>query len=108
MGDWKADETATVKNGCASYCTAYLWIVPAKVDGTWKLPQGEITLKQTYQTLSGSIRSGATTTPITEAKLNGEHISFTAGRVKYSGRVRGNSMDGESSSGRWTATRAGS
>ena len=107
MGDWKADETATVKNDCASYCTAYLWIVPAKVDGTWKLPQGEITLKQTYQTLSGSVRSGATTTPITDAKLNGEHISFTAGRVKYSGRVSGNSMDGESSNGKWTATRAG-
>ena len=107
MGDWKADETATVKNDCASYCTAYLWIVPAKVDGTWKLPQGEITLKQTYQTLSGSVRSGAATTPISYAKLNGEHISFTAGRVKYSGRVRGNSMDGESSNGKWTATRAG-
>jgi len=107
MGDWKADETATVKDGCASYCTAYLWIVPAKVDGTWKLPQGEITLKQTYQTLSGSIRSGATTTPITNAKLNGENISFTAGRVKYSGRVRDNSMDGESGNGKWTATRAG-
>ena len=108
MGDWKADETATVKNDCASYCTAYLWIVPAKVDGTWKLPQGEITLKQTYQTLSWSVRSGAATTPISDAKLNGEHISFTAGRVKYSGRVRGNSMDGESSNGKWTATRAGS
>jgi SAM-dependent methyltransferase len=107
MGDWKADETATVKDGCASYCTAYLWIVPAKVDGTWKLPQGEIALKQTYQTLSGSIRSGATTTPITDAKVNGERISFTAGRVKYSGRVSGNSMDGESSNGKWTATRAG-
>ena len=108
MGDWKADETATVKDGCASYCTAYLWIVPAKVDGTWKLPQGELALKQTYQTLSGSIRSGATTTPITDARLNGERISFTAGRVKYSGRVSGNSMDGESSNGKWTATRAGS
>jgi SAM-dependent methyltransferase len=107
MGDWKADETASVKDGCASYCTAYLWIVPAKVEGTWKLPQGELALKQTYQILSGSIRSGATPTPITDAKLNGEHISFTAGRVKYSGRVSGNSMDGESGNGKWTATRAG-
>jgi len=108
MGDWKADETASVKDGCASYCTAYLWIVPAKVDGTWKLPQGELTLKQTYQTFSGSIRSGATTTPITDAKLKGDQINFTAGGIKYSGQVKGNSMDGESGNGRWTATRVGS
>ncbi len=40
MGEWQADETANVKNGCASYCTAYLWIVPAKVDGTWQLSAG--------------------------------------------------------------------
>src|SRR4026208_2057578 len=40
MGEWTADETATVGAGCSSWCTAYLWIVPAKVDGTWKLPQG--------------------------------------------------------------------
>jgi SAM-dependent methyltransferase len=107
MGDWKADETASVKDGCASYCTAYLWIVPAKVDGTWKLPQGDLTLKQTYQTVSGAIRAGATATPITDGKLNGDRINFTAGGIKYSGQVRGGSIDGESSNGRWTATRAG-
>ena len=108
MGDWKADESATVKDGCASYCTALLWIVPAKVEGTWKLPQGELMLKQTYQTLSGSIRSGGTTTPVADAKLNGEEINFSAGGIKYSGIVKGSSIEGESSSGKWTATRAGS
>jgi hypothetical protein len=108
MGDWKADESATVKDGCASYCTAHLWIVPAKVEGTWKLPQGELVLKQTYQMISGSMRSGATTSPISDAKLNGEQINFTAGGVKYSGVVKGNAMEGESSKGKWSATRAGS
>ena len=58
MGEWQADETANVKNGCASYCTAYLWIVPAKVDGTWQLPQGELTLKQTFQMVSGTLKTG--------------------------------------------------
>ena len=108
MGDWQADETANVKDGCASYCTAYFWIVPAKIDGTWKLPQGELTLNQTYQTFSGSIRSGGKTAQITDGKLRGDSISFTAGGIKYSGQVRGSAMDGESSNGRWTATRAGS
>jgi hypothetical protein len=32
--------------GCTNWCTAHLWIVPAKVEGTWKLPQGELALKQ--------------------------------------------------------------
>src|SRR6188508_1564033 len=40
MGDWNADDTAVVKEGCVSYCTAYLWIVPAKVEGTWQLGDG--------------------------------------------------------------------
>ena len=46
MDDWQADETATVTDDCTSWCTALLWIVPAKVEGTWQLPQGELTLKQ--------------------------------------------------------------
>ena len=53
MGEWKPDESATIPN-CNSWCTAHLWIVPAKVNGTWKLPQGDLTLKQTFQTISGT------------------------------------------------------
>ena len=42
MGEWTADETATVdeKDGCSYYCTAHLWIVPAKVEGTWQIAAG--------------------------------------------------------------------
>ena len=107
MGDWKADETANVKDGCASYCTALLWIVPAEVEGTWKLPDGELTLNQSYQMVSGTIRTGASIATISDGKLHGGVITFTAGGVKYSGNVKGNSMEGESSKGKWTATRAG-
>jgi hypothetical protein len=105
MGDWKADETATVKDGCVSYCTAYLWIVPAKVEGTWKREQGELTLKQTYQTFSGSLNTGGAAAPITDTKLGGDQIRFTARGVKYIGQVRGNSIEGDSSNGKWRATR---
>jgi SAM-dependent methyltransferase len=105
MGDWSPDESATVKDGCASYCTAHLWIVPAKVDGAWKLPKGELRLKQTYQSLSGSISSGGKIAQITGGKLSGDEINFTAGGIKYSGHVRGNSIEGDSSNGKWNATR---
>src|SRR6476661_1101861 len=59
MGDWQADQTQNVSEteGCSAYCTAYLWVVPAKVEGKWKLPDGELTLKQTFQTVSGTLGS---------------------------------------------------
>jgi SAM-dependent methyltransferase len=107
MGEWVPDEEGTVKNGCASYCTALLWIVPARVDGTWQLPQGELALKQTFQMISGTLRSGNVSTPI-NGRLNGDQISFTAGGNQYTGYVNGNVMEGNvGSGGSWKASRAG-
>jgi len=108
MGEWKPDETAKVE-GCTNWCTAHLWIVPAKVEGTWKTPQGDLTLKQTFQMVSGTLKNGNVITPIS-GKLNGDQISFTAGSAQYNGHVNGNTIDGTAkggSNGKWTATRAG-
>ena len=105
MEEWKPDETATVE-GCDNWCTAHLWIVPAKVGGTWKLPQGELTLKQTFQMISGTLKNGNAATQVS-GKLNGDQITFTAGNVQYSGRVSGNSMEGTAGGNKWSATRAG-
>ena len=108
MGDWTPDDTVIAKNGCVSYCTAYLWIVPAKVDGGWTLGDGSLTLKQTYQTISGSLRRGGNTLSIANGKLNGDRIMFNAGGSVYSGRVSGNRMEGTiSSGGNWQASRSG-
>ena len=41
MGDWRPDTTVNGFDGC-QYCTAHYWMVPAKVAGTWKLPNGEL------------------------------------------------------------------
>lgn len=98
MGEWQADETADVKNGCASYCTAYLWIVPAKVDGTWQLPQGELTLKQTFQMVSGILKNGNNAAPL-KGKVIGDQIRFSAGGTEYQGRISGNSIEGNSKTG---------
>ena len=107
MGEWKADATGNAEGGCGGWCTAYLWIVPAKVEGTWKLPQGELALKQTFQMLSGTLKSAGNATEITNGKLNGDQISFTAGGSQYTGRLNGNMMEGSlGSGGNWKATRA--
>jgi hypothetical protein len=107
MEEWKPDETANVE-GCNNWCTAHLWIVPAKVNGTWKLPQGELTIKQTFQMITGTLKNGNTSSQIT-GKLNGDQITFTAGKTQYTGRVSGNSMEGTfGGNNKWSATRAGS
>jgi hypothetical protein len=71
--------------------------VPAKVAGAWQLGQQTLTLTQQYQVISGTLGS----MPITDGKLNGEEITFTAGSQKYTGRVNGASMTGSG----WSATR---
>src|SRR5512135_1406398 len=70
MGEWKSDETVSVENnkGCSSYCTALLWVVPAKVEGGWKLLEGEITFNQRFQTFSGTFKSGSGTVAIKNGK----------------------------------------
>jgi hypothetical protein len=111
MGEWEADQTVTASEGCTAYCTAYLWIVPAKVEGSWRLPQGELKLKQTFQMLSGTLRTGNGTAKIANGKMNGDQINFTVGGAHYTGRVTAGGMDGTIKSGdgtrAWHATRDG-
>ncbi len=92
MEDWDADETQSVTDNCSSWCTALLWIVPAKVQGTWKTPQGNLTLTQEFQNVTGNLNG----TAITAGKLNGDQISLTAGGTTYTGRVNaaGNAIAG--------------
>ena len=106
MGEWQEDESASTDDNCTGWCTALLWIVPAKVEGVWQLAQGELTLKQSYQFISGSLKSGNEITPIAAGKLKGGHILFNAGGVLFVGEVNGNTMQGTvSTGGRWSATR---
>jgi SAM-dependent methyltransferase len=95
MGDWEADQTATLSAdaGCnASWCSALFWIVPARVAGTHKLPAGELTLKQTYQMLSGTLQTEGKTFAV-EGRVRGEEITYTAGGRTYRGKMNGKSLE---------------
>jgi hypothetical protein len=109
MQEWVPDETVTVSDGCTSWCTALFWIVPAKVDGTWRLSQGELSLQQQFQQLTGTITANGRSTPITNGKMRGEEITFTAGDETYTGKVNGKRLEGSIASPRgnraWSATR---
>ena len=104
---WEPDYKETMTGECSSWCTVLLHYVPARVAGAWTLPQGELTLTQENQMISGELLSGGQRTQVT-GKLEGNDITFTAGGVEYSGRVNGNRMDGVRADNkqRWTATRA--
>jgi precorrin-6B methylase 2 len=96
MGDWEADATADLfatKNCEVSWCTALLWIVPARVAGDYKLPQGELMLLQKYQILSGTLTIGNTTYTLLDGIVRGEEISFKAGGREYHGRMNGGRLE---------------
>ena len=111
MGEWKWDDSATASSqeGCDNYCTAYLWIVPAKVNGTWKTTQGDLKLEQEFQALSGSLTAGGKMLKI-NGKMVGDQLDFTAGGVRYTGRVNGERIEGSMSTGPnttpWSATKS--
>ncbi len=101
MGDWEPDETAEV-----DYRTAYLWIVPAKVQGTWGLreqgpgnAQYTVNLTQKYQKVSGDVTAGAAKQPLVGATVRGDDIRFAFNDDKgvtrtLTGTVRGNELTG--------------
>ncbi|HET7764721.1 MAG TPA: methyltransferase domain-containing protein [Burkholderiales bacterium] len=108
MGEWEPDQTAEL--GCDTYCTAYLWIVPARVEGNWKSGQGELVLKQDFQKVSGTLKNGNVSAPISRGSLSGDQIHFLAGGSEYRGRVNGNSIEGtvvsNGKSNAWKASRS--
>jgi precorrin-6B methylase 2 len=100
---WEADVTEQATGDCHEWCTAMLYVVPARVAGTWRLPQGELRLEQRFQVLTGTLTRGGNSIPIKDGRLRGEEISFMAGGTKYVGRVKGDAISG--ANGAWRATR---
>ena len=129
MDDWSPDQVLVMPE--ASYKdTVYYWVIPAEVAGVWRwrvpTPTGEqryaLRLEQRFQEVSGTISSDAGETPITDARLTGDQLQFSAAtggaqgrqvKLSFNGRVSGNTMqgrvevqDGESAGQQhWTAHR---
>jgi len=107
---WEPAASDTVRGDCETWCQAWLYIVPARVEGTWRLHAGELVLAQEFDSLSGTL-----TTPtggrlaIVNGRVAADRIRFLVGLDEYEGRIRGERMEGTvsgASSGAWAATRA--
>jgi phospholipid N-methyltransferase len=110
MGEWQDDQTSSIdaKDNCTTWCTAHLWIVPARVEGYWKSSAGDLALDQQFQMVSGILRTNAGSQTL-KGMLYGDEISFIAGGAAYVGRVNGLSIEGtvtsDGNKSKWTATR---
>jgi hypothetical protein len=129
FGDWEPDDQFTwdvpekeAINGVPR-ATVYLWIIPAKVVGQWRLnvdapanERYELALRQSFQNFSGTVTgSGLKGAKLTQSHLSADEISFafTVGgdRHLFKGRVAGATMEGTvhlaggKGTARWSATR---
>jgi SAM-dependent methyltransferase len=89
---WTADKSETVGGECTAWCEAILWIVPAKVDGTWRAEGTELTLKQDFQIVSGTMAVGGRTLNVT-GRLAGRELTLTADGTSYRGTARDDAVE---------------
>jgi len=107
MDDWAPDQTGSTEGR-----TAYLWIVPARVEGKWKMDSGSLEFKQKFQDIDGTFTTADnnSTYRLTHTNLRGDQISFTVGNAAYTGRISGPVMQGSMRPSRdtppaaWSAT----
>jgi SAM-dependent methyltransferase len=95
MGEWEPDQKVELNGqpGCDnSYCTVLFWVVPRRVAGTYSVPQGEVTLKQEFQKLTGTLKTGAGSVEL-QGRVRGENIELAAGNKRYRGRLKGRALE---------------
>lgn len=91
---WEPEETQTLTENCENWCTAKLFIIPANVAGKWRLPDGELSLTQKYQVVSGTYTGASGTVREVKGRLRGDKLNLFVGDTEYEGRVNGNTIEG--------------
>ena len=103
--DWEPDATETIGAPCKAWCTAVLVIVPARVAGTWQSGGAQMTLRQDYQFVRGSLGGEDVS-----GRLRGVHITLKSASTEYSGEVSADRINGTATSGGrqtpWIAVRS--
>mgnify|MGYP000291769474 FL=1 len=91
----------------------YLWLVPAKVAGSWQLtydgPPGartfEVTLEQQFQQLDGEAMIDGKAALVRDALVTGDRVGFAIDLGERSMRFDGRVVDGHLERDGWKATR---
>ncbi len=127
LGDWQPDVKVTIRKN------VMLWIVPAKIQGRWRLPLAlsagaqnlDIDIRQKHQEIDGVVRvADRPPAGLWQASLRGDRVSFVIvdntvredeANLYFEGVVRDGVMEGEFRRGvgnaqtrhPWRATRVG-
>ena len=112
MGEWEPDVEVTTEDTSTSWYTALMWIVPAKIDGTWKLGEDELNIRQEFQMFYGTFKHGDKTSNISEGRINGDTITFKIDGATYTGHMTGKNailgtVTSSSTKSDWSATLKG-
>jgi SAM-dependent methyltransferase len=109
MGEWSPDKRVITPDGMA-----YLWVVPAHIDGTWTFRSRRghahfgVTFVQDYQRLRGILASGA---PLADTRLTGTTLAFSfpdgTRLVRVTGIVAGGRIDAQVTLGGRTSSYVG-
>lgn len=100
LGDWAPDEKVEVEGR-----TGYLWVVPAAVEGNWRVrvpgQDFRMRIERRYQKLQTAGERGGKTLHVIGAQLRGTEIKFTTfdrdgASRNYVGRLEGGRLAGES------------
>ena len=116
LGEWVADETATLYSqekygGAGGNSTVYLWVVPAHAAGRWQWRlqvsgeaiDYELALRQQFQRVQGVVRVRGRDAKVESAELKGDTLRFASVievkgrplRHTFSGRILGDAIEGE-------------
>ncbi len=100
LGDWEPDEMVQVEER-----RAYLWLVPARVEGRWTMRLGDthyvLRFEQAHQMLKSAADIEGRPTTAFGARLRGDILGFNlidrnGDSRLFTGKVQGNAMQGES------------
>ncbi len=94
MQNWQYDDMVKINDKTTQWLTAYLWIVPAKVQGTWKFSDGELKLTQQFQMISGEMTRNGKSVRISSGRIRGNDVTFSADGSAYSCVTDGTTMKG--------------
>ena len=80
MGDWRPDSTKWVTHTKGGDRPLHLWIVPAKIDGTWQLSLDsraiDVKIEQKYQQFYGTAVVDGRSRRIRSGRVTGAQVSF--------------------------------
>lgn len=120
MGDWKPDNSGTVRNVELYYqpnlpskkdTNYYYWVIPADVAGVWRWSMSTSTGKQDYtlrlvqqfQEIRGEVDVKGQEASIAEARLVGDQLGFSfrddtnkqKAVMRFNGRIGGDTIKGD-------------